>query len=88
MRSSTKVRLERQRESVAAGNDPRAKRAALSNPSPTTITFKSPELSNESAIKYSAHAGKDEKLDQGSTRAPARERGRRQRPEGEARSAE
>ncbi len=40
----------------------RAKRAALSNPSPPPSLSKVPELSSESAIKYSAHAGKDEKL--------------------------
>lgn len=40
------------------------------------------ELSNESAIKYSAHAGKDEKLRLRFDSSAARKRCRRQRPEG------
>ncbi len=52
-----------------------------SNPSPTTIPSCITQLT-PLAILYILPHGKDEKLRPGSTRAPARERCRRQRPEG------
>jgi len=61
----------------------RAKRAALSNPSPTTITFqKSVNSQTNPQLNILPMRGRMRSFDQGATRAPARKRCRRQRPEG------